>query len=257
MEATEAQKSWYFRGDGEETSQTVELSTFRLSPETSTLTFDSFIGNDVSHGVMCPDYFAKAMYLALARALSVGDGLFEALWDSSAGHGGDAKLWFHGVRFDVELKWSSLANVGVQLGWQWKTLATQKSSIDIVVLFAHKAFQPWMQSSSPELFKKAKEADRALRNPAPKLTDHPATWFEQTSVLVYDRTQFSKKAGDGIAIPPSKLQLDYTRKFKGMDDTLHGKNVIMPCSDLRRFRNALLKACERCLKTPRPIVVED
>src|SRR5689334_13332949 len=115
MEAVAVKKSWYPVGVEEDNMLTVDIGTYRTSLLTNTLTFESFIGPNVSHGVMCPDYFAKAMFLALARAFNVGNGLFEVLWETSAGHGGDAKLWYNGIRLDVELKWSSLANVGVQL----------------------------------------------------------------------------------------------------------------------------------------------
>lgn len=213
------------------------------------LTFEGLIGENVSHGVMCPDYFAKGMFTALLRALSVPDDLFDILWDKSAGHGGDARIWFKGQLLSVELKWSSVANVGAQLGWQWKTTESQKYGNALVFLFAHKAFQPWITRNEPNLVKTAVAVDKTLENPRIHLSDHPSKWLKQTSMLIYDSTQFGKKKDIGATVPPAKLQIEYTRSFKGHEHYLHPKNVIVPCDDLESIHNNLYEACERYYST--------
>lgn len=217
------------------------------------LTVQSLIGDSISHGCMCPDYFAKAMALALKQALQIPDLEIDPGWAYSAGHGADAILWFDSIALTLELKWSCVAEVGTSIGWQWKTLAKQKKATDIVILFGHLAFQPWMETKSPDLVRQAKNEIPELSHPPPHLDNHPATWFNNTRVLIYDRTQFhSKQKGNKNdvvgSIPPAKLQLIYKRKFKGMNHNLHPMNCIIPCTNLEKIRTTLINACINCCK---------
>jgi len=209
----------------------------------------SLIGDGalISHGCVCPDYFAKAIIVALGHALQIPGLKIDPGWASSAGHGIDGSLMFENVTLTLELKWSCLAEVGVSIGWQWKTLSNQKQSVDIAILFGHLAFQPWMQKKAPELFTTGSKVITKLSSSSPpaQLTHHPATWFSTTQVLIYDCTQFC--SSDNV-IPPAKLQLVYTRKFKGMDNVLHPKNHIIHCTDLKKIRTTLIDACKRCIK---------
>lgn len=214
------------------------------------LTVQSLIGNSLSHGCMCPDYFAKAMVLALQHALNIPGLEIDPGWTYSAGHGIDAILWFDSIALTLELKWSCVAEVGTSIGWQWKTLANQKKATDIVILFGHLAFQPWMENKSPKLVREAQLEIPELLHPPPHLDNHPATWFNNTKVLIYDSSQFHSKQKNDEAgsIPPAKLQLIYKRKFKGMNHKLHPMNHIIHCTDLKKIRTTLINACTNCTK---------
>lgn len=229
-------KSWHLGFDSDFSSDNLLMQFEREYPS---LTFEQLIGN-VSHGVMCPDYFAKAMLKAYALIFRSPGGTIVPQWQTSAGNGPDALIMYQGKALVTEIKWSCLAEVGVSVGWQWKTTMKQKGEFDIAILFGHLAFQPWMLKKVPLVVRNAVEKLQLNDLDLPKLSDHPLKWLRATKVAIYDRTQ----ARSGI--PPSKLQVLYKNKMKKHgDDHLHPTNVIKPCTSLIDVYERLLACCKR------------